>query len=201
MKYGINNVVGGFGRQVSAEEVIPFVVARTHKEHKTLRWILSEYPMRRRAIELGCGYGRNLGVLEEFSEEVYGMERDQELSRITLELYPAAFIGNIGVDNYDLLQSNKFDLILTFTFLQHLSAEELDKALTTIERVSTSNCILILCEETDPAKTEPGVECWPVEVYKKILPKFELVETHPRQVEATFPGADSGTFMVFEKRG
>jgi len=204
MKYGINNVVGGFGRPMTPEESIPYALARTYIEHSSLRKILTRcYNWTRQrpkiAIELGCGFGRNIPVLEEFADKVLGIERDQELSGIAQRLNPTSVIMRHAVEDYECLDTGVHDLVLTFTFLQHLTSEQREVALKTIRRITAPGALVVICEETDQSKSEPGCVSLDPDELSKFLPEFRLLGVEPRVIEATFYGRVSGSYMIFKK--
>lgn len=205
MKYGVNNVIGGFGRPMSAEEALPYALARTHIEHQTLRGILAGKGPFKRALEMGCGYGRNLPVLGEFADRVVGFERDEELYAIARELNPEAVVQRASTREYhEVIVPNAYDLVLTFTFLQHLDDVDLKFAIENIARVTRKGAFVILCEETDPKKSQVGCMSWSMHDYEKMLQEvgdFFLYEFTDRVIEPTFPGRVSGQFMTFKKRG
>lgn len=204
MRYGINNVVGGFGRPMQAEEAIPYAIARTLIEHKQIREILYPYGRFKRAVELGCGYGRNLPVLLEHADRVVGVERDDQLSAVARDLNPHAVVQCAPIDDYEeVLVPSAYDLVLTFTFLQHLDNTDLKKAIATIGRVTVKGAVVILCEETDPVKSQVGCLSWGPEQYGAMLKQvggFEFDFARDRVIEPTFPGGVSGKFMVYRRQ-
>ncbi len=213
MNYGINNVVGGFGKVLSPEEAIPYVLARTAIEHKDLDFLLEEIIINEKiqgfnkAIEIGCGYGRNIPALSKRAFVVDAYERDPELFVLAKRLYEQRRVNvyNKSIEEYDSITSNSInniDVLITFTFIQHvIEASQLLKVFETINRVLDVGSYAILCEETDPNKTDPSCICRPVEIYQQMLEQFgfKLIKTAPRRVEKTFRNEDSGTYMVFKK--
>lgn len=201
MSYGIKTVVGGFGKQLTVEEQIPYTLARTHIEHQQLSNILycertlSNFS---NALELGCGYGRNFNVLEKFADTVTGLERDPELLKIAQDLNPKCRVLPFN----SLLLPDYYDLILTFTFLQHLSDEEMNFAISRIHRVARPRAIIVVVEETDPSKSAKESTARRVEEYLKQFKKhgpIELIKLKERILEPTFPDRHSGHYMVFRK--
>lgn len=199
MNYGIKTVVGGFGKPITDEELIPYTLARTYREHRTLRSLLSRHvTWAENAIEVGCGYGRNLPVLKEFSGRVVGIERDKQLAGLAHSLSQPADIYCGVVWDSDF-SPDSFDLALTFTFLQHLNASEMERCLNSLQTIIRPHGTLILCEETDPLKNHEG--CWSrtPEYYNKFLYHFKIEKVIERKIEPTFPFTHSGHFMVFKK--
>lgn len=207
MSYGINTVVGGFGESLTPEKALPFAIARTYYEHQMLRALLtlatggckkSEF---KSALDVGCGYGRNIPVLKEFSKEVTGVERDEELVKIARQLNPTApiYLGLLKDFSNESSFPGAFDLVMTFTFLQHLRQSELEDCAKAIRFVTAPNAALILAEETDPELVDESTEGRTAERYQHLFPEFSLILKLPRIVEPTFPKPDSGTYMLFKK--
>lgn len=198
--YGIKTVVGGFGRPMTAEESIPYTLARTYIEHTRLRNIFYEQSrasLFQHALEIGCGYGRNLPLLKDFSQTVTAFERDQQLAKIAEVLNPKVNVINNVV--FGFYCGPRFDLIMTFTFLQHLDEGELQRTIEKIRQISMPGSLLLLVEETNPRKTSPGCVCRPIATYQQMLPEFSLKYAFPRKLEPSYPYGDSGDYMLFRK--
>ncbi|MBI3565962.1 MAG: hypothetical protein HY079_12250, partial [Elusimicrobia bacterium] len=81
------------GRQVwTPADVIdadgPELSLRSYLEHRDIRRMVARIPpdRRRRAMEVGIGFGRLVVVLQEFFPEVWGVEREPGLLEIAREL-------------------------------------------------------------------------------------------------------------------
>lgn len=196
MSYGIKTVVGGFSRPLSDEELIPFTLARTQREHKTLRAMLRNYGPGTEYLEVGCGYGRNLDVLNDYCKEASGIERDDELCKIASELNPNLQIFKGAISNAPIFPDASLGLILSFTFLQHLDEDELLETVQGMDRVSAQGAILILAEETDVKKQAAECRSRSPQNYASLFTNFQLIETQPRFISAS---ETSGEFMVFRK--
>lgn len=195
--YGIGTVVGGFGRPMSAEQSIPYVLARTYKEHHKLREILMGLRCNDSfAVDLGCGYGRNIPLLQDFFNKVVGVERDDELREIAAALNPNANL--VTIERWSTSLWAPADLLLTFTFLQHLSKDELESIRPHV--IKNVGRYALLCEETDPAKSDSSTTARSLGFYEEFLGSdFKLVYSAPREIEATFPDPMSGDYMLFER--
>jgi len=205
-KYGIAKVVGGFGRSLSPEEAIPYTLARTHIEHETIRRILSNrfsLHRRKKALEVGCGYGRNLPVLKEVFTQTFGLERDEELATIAANLHQDESATVVRMPKpltrwpFD---HGLFDFVMTFTVLQHLQAFEFEFFISEINRVTGPNATLLIVEETDETIVDPHTTGRSIETYKLLFSEFEFINSLPRKVEKTFPKEDSGAYMLFQKK-
>lgn len=199
MKYGITKVVGGWSRQLNAEELIPYTLARTAREHKVLRKLLADPRENkfREAIEIGCGYGRNLHFLKEISHNVAGLERDKELAFLAANINLDCSISSPPEMFPTKFKSSVFDLVLTFTFLQHLSDDEARTAANEILRIACKGATIVIVEETDQGRNY-GPDCIHRDLssYRDLFRDCKLVHTEPRIVEN---GLESGTYMVFRR--
>ncbi len=185
----------------------PDFIVRTYLEHSALRNILAALPEKmHKAAELGAGYGRMAVVLKEFSNEVHAYERESDFINIGRRLIPQVSFVSVNSLADIPVETNFFDLLLTFTCLQHHANEELQPVLDEVTRIIKRQGYLLLCEETDgffddEFKTgEFGTKSRSVAVYSELLPEFDLIKTAPRPPEPSYPRKDVGTFMLFRKR-
>ncbi|PZV37594.1 methyltransferase domain-containing protein [Mesorhizobium kowhaii] len=109
-------------RELVVDADLPAFALRTYLEHADLRSLLQSAHVSRplaSACELGSGYGRMTVVLGEFAARVVGFEREPEFAEAARRLHPAfAFERVEGLDALPV-PSGVFDLVLTFTVLQH----------------------------------------------------------------------------------
>jgi len=183
--------------------------ARTYIEHRDLRRVilqaLGHVPVRTRAAEFGSGFGRITPVLTEYALSVTGFEREAAFITESKSLFP-----DISFDHVESLSrvpapDASFDLVLTFTVLQHLTDESLRLVVAEIIRVLRPSGVLILCEETDVSQRtgdvfDPNGICTigrSVDTYAKLLQPLTLSATHPRRIEPTYPRSEVGTYMTF----
>src|SRR5690348_3447496 len=112
--------------------------ARTYLEHRDLRALLTDTLGSRRvarACEFGAGLGRMTPVLTEFAHSVIGFEREPHFVAEAQPLFPN--ISFHHVEQLDNVPSSdqSFDLVLTFTVLQHIVDSVLLSVATEIKRV------------------------------------------------------------------
>lgn len=136
-------VGGGFAKD--SPYYWPQAFAVTAREHRSLRKALSaHFTHGALAIEFGCGWARNLPVLQEYCENVLGFERDEEFAQI------ANCIGYKVTQIETLYQvpaaDHSADLILTYACLQHIPAPECQKVCAEIKRVAKN--LIVFCEIT-----------------------------------------------------
>lgn len=176
-RYGVENVIGDIH-----SSAIPTAVNRTILEYKQLRDILDTWRLwEKSACEVGCGFGRMLPLLKEFFDNVFGFERDDELAGIASQLNRDCSV--FSFDIFFRLQE-QFNLILTFTFLQHLNREDFNHVIKAI---------------TD--RLPPGGHLLAVEEFYKSIDfaPLNLIHAEPRVIEATNPRKSAGTVMLFQK--
>lgn len=183
---------GGFAGGTSDR---PEFSARNYYEITQLRSLLEEYDVSAtRSAEVGCGYGRLSPWIADFSTQHYGIDPNETQIEKARTLYPdCRWVESTAQDlPFD---DGHFDLVVTWTVLQHIPPESIRKAIRQIERVSADRGRVILCEETEG---EAGVNTWPRSTaeYSDLFASFSLVETRDRDLEPTFPD-HGGEIMVF----
>lgn len=184
--------------------------ARTYCEHRDLRALLTETLGGRRlasACEFGAGFGRMTPVLTEFADSVAGFEREAHFVAEAQPLFPDISFHQVE-QLYDVpSRDGCFDLVLTFTVLQHLVDSVLHRVAAEITRVLRPGGALVICEETDTAHragdlANPNGMCTigrSVPDYQAVFAPFVLAMTRRRIIEPTYPRADVGTYMLFER--
>lgn len=161
------------------------------------------------ACEVGAGYGRMTQCLEHLGIGTCAFEREQEL--VDLGKKFLVHTDFIKVDNLGTLPSlsDYFDLVLTWTCLQHLHNDELASAISEIKRIVKVQGYVFICEETDPEmndlrhgnKAVHGTQGLPMGFYENLMGKnFAKIRSLKRPVEETYPRfANSGTLMIFKR--
>lgn len=184
--------------------------ARTYLEHRDLRLLLSELLGGRtvgNACEFGAGLGRMTPLLTEFAASVTGFEREPEFVAQTRPLFPSITFENVVSLERVPVPDHSFDLVLTFTVLQHLVDSVLASVAAEIQRVLRPGGLLVICEETDVTHragdlVNPKGMCTigrDVSTYAAAFTSMTLVTTRPRVIEPTYPRSDVGTYMAFRR--
>lgn len=182
--------------------------ARTYLEHRDLRQVLAEALGSRpvnRACEFGAGFGRVTPVLTEFASSVYGYEREPAFVTEARALFPNISFEQVPSLSRVPAPDASFDVVLTFTVLQHLVDSVLQLVAAEILRVLRPGGVLILCEETDTSHRDgdmldPDGMCTigrSVSTYAGLFHPLALFSTQPRRIEPTYPRPDVGTYMTF----
>ena len=186
------------------------MLVRTYIEQTDLRRYVSLVSQRKQigeAIEFGCGFGRMTQVLTEFATHVVGIEREPSLVAEAARLSPEATFYQANDLSNVPLRDEEADLIITFTFLQHLRDSEARKVTTEMMRCLRRDGCILICEETDEEHlvgdvNSPLGRCTigrSVERYREYFSPLALELTAPRRVEPGYPRANTGTYMLFHK--
>jgi len=196
----------------------PEFAARCHSEWSDIRRIVSEncgwsshnaYKMLS-ALDFGCGFGRNLGVLVELALKVCAVEREDILFEKAQQLYPQVSVSHVKSLAQKVFPVEHFNLVLSHTVLQHLRTSEAIEAAAEIARITKKGGYVLLTEETNPLRKSGDLNnpmdhcCTPrsVEDYHIMLGKksFKLVYTEERILERTYRfNGDCGHYMLFKR--
>ncbi|MHA2219932.1 MAG: class I SAM-dependent methyltransferase [Candidatus Hodarchaeales archaeon] len=183
---------------------------RNYIEQKDLRHNI--YPIDnkkkiKKAVEFGCGYGRMTQVLTEFAEDVVGLEREKLMVDEAIILIPN--VKFIQVDDLsDVPLENEWaDLIITFTFLQHLINAETQKVIKEMIRCLKYKGHILICEETDEEHVAGDVDnplghCTigrSIDKYREYFKPLCLLLSAPRRIEPGYPRENTGSYMLFQK--
>jgi len=180
---------------------------RNYMEQKDLRTYLCTIDNANKielAVEFGCGYGRMTQVLTEFAGEVVGLERENLfVSEATVLIPKATFIQTDDL-SFSILKAGSYDVVVSFTFLQHIIDTEAAKVGKEMIRLLSPKGRILICEETDESATvgninDPLAQCMigrKVERYCEIFRPLRLDFTAPRRIEPT-DLRSTGTYMVF----
>jgi SAM-dependent methyltransferase len=177
---------------------IPALFARHHYEIARIRQLLADKNVQR-SLELGCGYGRLSPTFASLSAHHTGIDINAEALAAARVAYPE--IGfQLSSGSELAFADDTFDLVVTWTVLQHVRPERIDGVLSEITRVLSPEGRLLLCEETrDPGgKTRHSWHREP-SFYEERLPT--LVVTHSSYIDEVdrIPGMTSpGRVMLFE---
>ena len=199
------------GRQVwTPADVIdadgPELSLRSYLEHRDIRKMVAKIPVerRQRAIEVGCGYGRLVVVLEESFAEVWGVERETGLLEIAKTLAPTIRYANPAALEDLSGVPGPVDLAMIFTVLMHMTDADARGVLDAVKAKAKGGWVLIV-ERTDGGEVV-GDNCDAAKfmdhgraasTFAEWMKPFRLVETMPRALEPTYPRKDSGTYMLF----
>jgi len=189
---------------------IPELTYRTYLEMRDIRSYLSfitKDTKIKRTADVGSGFGRLLPLLSEYSEEVIGFEREENLIKMANKLYPHLSIIKIEDLGEIQYESNYFDLVVVFTVLQHLTDNKVGKLAKEISRITKRNGFLFICEQTDSSdvfgnindETKLLQHGRKIKEYEKIFNEYTLIKSSKRVNEPTYRRSDIGAYMLFKK--
>jgi SAM-dependent methyltransferase len=190
----------------------PDLAVRTSYELRLVQRALAlATPVKRRlAIEVGAGYGRLTSLLADYCEQVIGFEREPRLVEQANARHRDCTFQRI--DNLWTLplEHGAADIAITFTVLQHMSAEDVQAVLKELDRVLAPGGVLVLTEDSyESADDESMVDKTrlftirrPASLYCSWLPNFEYLGSHDRVLERGTWAGDTvvGAAMAFRKR-
>jgi SAM-dependent methyltransferase len=135
---------------------IPALFARHHYETALIRRLLREKNVQR-SLEFGCGFGRLSPTFADVSSQHTAIDINADAIAAARAAYPELdFRVSDGKLPFD---DDAFDLVVTWTVVQHVRPELIDDVLADIMRVLAPGGRLLLCEETrDPGGSDR--HCW-----------------------------------------
>jgi SAM-dependent methyltransferase len=183
---------------------------RNYIEQKDLRCYLNLINNNRKinkAVEFGSGYGRMTQVLTEFASEVIGLEREQSFVNEATKIIPNVTFIQANDLSSKVLEGDAFDVIITFTFLQHLIDDRAQKVIKEMIRCLKTYGHILICEETDDRIIDGNINdplgiCTIGRTVKRYCEYFEplvLEFIAPRRIEPGYPRENTGTYMLFRK--
>jgi ubiquinone/menaquinone biosynthesis C-methylase UbiE len=177
---------------------IPGLFARHHYETRLIRELLAGKRIER-SLEFGCGFGRLSPTFAALSAEHTAIDINAEALEAARGAYPDLDFRLSSGGTLPFADAT-FDLIVTWTVLQHVRPETIDDVLADLVRVARPGARILLCEETrEPgAKTRHAWHRTP-EFYAERLQPLRL--TYSSYIEAIdrLPGLVSpGRVMLFE---
>lgn len=180
---------------------IPMLFARHHFEVATIRRLLSDKNVQR-SLEFGCGFGRLTPTLADLSARHTAADINGEALAAASAAYPdLEFLHLTG--NRLPFDDDTFDLIVTWTVLQHVPPHLVEATMADMVRVLTPDGRLLLCEETRLAGA-PSQHAWhrEPEFYERhFAPRVLTFSSYIEEIDR-IPGLVSpGRVMLFEPAG
>jgi ubiquinone/menaquinone biosynthesis C-methylase UbiE len=177
---------------------IPILFARHNYETDVIRRVLGP-PRVRCSLEFGCGFGRLTPTIAAIADAHVGVDINAEALAAARDAYPQfEFVHSDGGDLP--FPSEAFDLVVTWTVLQHVRPELIDKTLADILRVLSNDGRILLCEETRCAGA-PTRHSWHRDprFYEERLTPLRLTYSSYIDELDRIPGVCSpGRVMLFE---
>lgn len=193
---------GGFAASPSGR---PDFSAKSYYEVRELRRLLTEYlstvPVEK-SLEVGCGYGRLSPWIAEFSKDSYAIEPNEDALSEAQVQYPDIQFRNENAIDISF-EDGCFDVVVTWTVLQHIPPHSIKDACNEIYRVTKEQGIVLIAEATGDADGPVGWGRSDSE-YADLL-QMELQMSKSKPVERTFNKNNTAikhpddTLMVFSK--
>ena len=149
------------------------------------------------SLEVGAGYGRLSPWIADFSNTHLGIDPNRDAINKARRQYPKLDFEECLIQDFSV-NNGPFDLVVTWTVLQHIPPGSIQDAVTTIQSVSSTPSYILVCEETSP---EAGNDhTWPrsVNEYNDLFEGQELVEVQNRELEPTYRH-QGGKIILFRK--
>lgn len=132
---------------------------------------------RARSLEIGCGFGRLSTTLAQFADRHDAIDINATALGLAHDAYPGVHFTQGSATAIPFADAT-FDLVVTWTVLQHVPPESLAAAGSEIGRVLAPGGALLICEETRlaDAPTSARAHTWHRHVaeYEALFPQLDL---------------------------
>lgn len=134
-----------------------------------------------RSLEVGCGYGRLTPWIADFADRADAVEPNEEAVRDAAIQYPhVEFRDELAQDlSYD---DDSFDLLVTWTVLQHVPPDLIDDVTDELRRVATPDAVFVLGEQVDELD-RPNAWGRSDAEYERLLSPYESIVSFPKPAE------------------
>ncbi len=176
------------------------LLARHNYESACIRRLLAGKDINR-SLEIGCGYGRLTPTFAEFSVEHIAVDINTDVLAIARQAYPDYEFREVSATELSF-PDGRFDLVATWTVLQHIPPDRIGVACAELRRVLAPGGMLLLCEETrlagQPLVRRPHTWHRRPEDYRQLLAPLKQSYCHDIEEISRMPGMQSpGTVMVW----
>lgn len=178
-----------------------FLLARHNHEVRTIRDMLGT---RRylNALEVGCGYGRLSPIVAERVERLTSVDPNPTALEMARRCYPEIDYREAAANALPF-SDGEFDLVMSWTVLQHVPPAQFDQVARELVRVIAPGGTLLLCETTveEPVAYTAETLTWgrTVDDYREALAPLVLGRHGPIEALDRIDGFSTpGTVMVFQ---
>jgi len=175
-----NDVVGD-----GVSQKLPLFSTRLFYEVSLLEKILGNL-MVEKSLEIGCGYARLTPWVANHSKEHYAIDPTKKLYEWAKLLYPDVHFENTTCDELPY-PDNYFDLVITWTVIQHIPPGRFKKSIEEIKRVLKNDGVLVITEYTQENSSCTTTWGHSIEEYSSLFQPKKLVEHFERKVEHFTP--------------
>jgi len=142
----------------------------------------------RRSLEIGCGFGAQTPWIAEQSDEAHAIDANDEVLREAQRWYRSVRFQRARVQDLPFPNSH-FDLVVSWTVLQHIPPEDIEAAASEIRRVLAGDGVLLLFESMKEKRSRPPVWYRSRAWYEDLLQPLALVRRLPRESVSGRPEA------------
>jgi ubiquinone/menaquinone biosynthesis C-methylase UbiE len=179
------------------------LLARHNYESACIRRLLREKEIGR-SLEIGCGYGRLTPTFAEFSAKHIAVDINTDALAKAHQAYPDYDFREASATDLPFPDS-QFDLVATWTVLQHIPPGRIGVACAELRRVLAPGGTLLLCEATrfadQPLSRRAHTWDRHAEDYQQLLAPLEPIYSSDIEEISRLPGMESpGTVMVWGQR-
>jgi ubiquinone/menaquinone biosynthesis C-methylase UbiE len=176
------------------------LLARHNYEVACIRGLLRGKKISR-SLEIGCGYGRLTPTFAEFSAEHTPVDINPDAVAKARRAYPDYDFRVASATDLPF-PDREFDLVTTWTVLQHIPPDRIGIACAELRRVLAPGGMLLLCEETrfadKPLGHRPHTWHRHSEEYQQLFVPLEQTYCSDIEEISRLPGLESpGTVMVW----
>lgn len=131
-----------------------------------------------RMLEIGCGYGRLTTFLKQFTNYLVSIDKEKDMIILCKKLYPKLNFLTMDITKKPL-RIGKFDFIITFTVLQHISNKNIVKACKNINFLLVRKGYFLLIEQISDKNYQKNLHNWnrTIEKYKELL-KLNIIASN-----------------------
>ena len=152
------------------------LLARHNYETAYIRRLLADFKADR-SLEVGCGYGRLTPTFADFSNDHVAVDINEDALSLGRAAYPQHNFRYATATQLPF-PDDHFDLVTTWTVVQHIPPEQVELACAELLRVLAPGGTLLICEETRHADRVPvrTPHTWHrhVEDYQKLFLPLDL---------------------------
>lgn len=139
---------------------IPELLGRTFYEVRVLRKVLEtlpKVPRPTRSLEIGCGYGRLSPNIADYVDEAHSVDINTKGLEDARKYYPQVKFSEASATDLPF-EDDFFDVLVSWTVLQHVMPNLIDRAFSELNRVLKDSATVILCEATLHADNPQGLD-------------------------------------------
>jgi ubiquinone/menaquinone biosynthesis C-methylase UbiE len=143
----------------AAAPSIPLLIARHYYEITYIANALENVKrignIMHNGLEIGCGYGRLSPYIADHLNLYLGIDINKDSINSARKTYPKLSFVEASATSIPCAD-RRFDVVITWTVLQHIPPQAIGRAIDEIRRVVDPGGALILCEATRyPERTKP----------------------------------------------